>query len=114
MSEEKSDDSYKNSVRRFGALENLSDSENINRAWENNKENIKISAKQSPGLYKLKQHKQWSDEDCLRYFDKRKHAKIQWVQGPAQSNVDNVYNVRCEASRHFRNKKKKYLKDKID
>ena len=23
-------------------------------------------------------------------------------------------NVRCEASRHFRNKKKEYLKDKID
>jgi len=114
MSEEKSDDSYKNSVRRFGALENLSDSENINRAWENNKENIKISAKQSSGPCKLKQHKQWSDEDCLCYLDQMKHAKIQWVQGRKQSNVDNLYTVRCEASRHFRNKKKEYLKDKID
>ena len=33
---------------------------------------------------------------------------------PKQSNVSNQNNVRCEASRHFRNKKKEYLKAKID
>jgi len=30
---------------RFEALENLSDSQDINRAWENIKQNIKISNK---------------------------------------------------------------------
>jgi hypothetical protein len=30
------------------------------------------------------------------------------------NNVDNLNNVRCKASRHFRNKKKKYLKAKIE
>jgi hypothetical protein len=30
---------------RFAALENSNDSEDINRAWENIKENIKTSAK---------------------------------------------------------------------
>ena len=35
---------------RFLALENLNDSEDINRAWENNKEHIKTSAKYSLGL----------------------------------------------------------------
>jgi hypothetical protein len=43
-----------------------------------------------------------------------KHAKIQWVQDPKQSNVDNLHNARCKASGHFRNKKKEYLKDKIE
>ena len=38
------------------ALENLSTSEGISRFWENIKENIKTSAKESLGLYKLKQH----------------------------------------------------------
>ena len=38
---------------------------------------------------------------------------MQWVQDPSQSNVNNLNNVRCEASRHSRNKKKKYLKTKI-
>jgi len=28
--------------------------------------------------------------------------------------MDYLNNVRCKASRHFRNKKKNYLKDKID
>ena len=38
---------------------------------------------------------------------------MQGVQDPSQSNVDNPNNVRCEASRHFRNKKKAYLKVEI-
>ena len=39
---------------------------------------------------------------------------MQWLQDPDQSNVDNLNNVICEASKHFRNKKKEYLKNEID
>jgi len=39
---------------------------------------------------------------------------MQWMQDPSQSNVDNLNNVRCDASRHFRKKKKAYLKAKIE
>jgi len=39
---------------------------------------------------------------------------MQWLQDPNQSNVDNLNNVRREASRHFSNKKKEFLKAKID
>ena len=39
---------------------------------------------------------------------------MRWVQDPRQSNVDNLNNVIREASRHFRNKKKAYLKAKIE
>jgi hypothetical protein len=38
-------------------LEDLEGDEDINRAWENIKENIKTSAKESIGLHELKQHK---------------------------------------------------------
>jgi len=37
-----------------------------------------------------------------------------WIQDPSQSSVDNLNNVRREASRHFRNKKRAYLKAKIE
>jgi len=37
-----------------------------------------------------------------------------WLQDPSQSNVDSLNNVRCEASGHFRNKKKEYLIAKIE
>jgi len=39
---------------------------------------------------------------------------MQWVQDPSQSNVDNLNKVRCDVSRHFRNKKKAYLRAKIE
>jgi len=37
-----------------------------------------------------------------------------WVNDPCQSNVHNLNVVRREVSRHFRNKKKKYLIAKIE
>jgi len=39
---------------------------------------------------------------------------MQWVQDPSQSSVNNLNTVRCEASRHFRNKRRAYLKAKIE
>ena len=41
----------------LAALENLNDSEDIHRAWENIKENTQISAIGSLGLYELKLYK---------------------------------------------------------
>jgi predicted DNA-binding protein YlxM (UPF0122 family) len=45
--------------------------------------------------------------------DQRKQAKIRWLQDTNQSNVGNLNNVRREASRHCRKKKKEYLRGKI-
>jgi hypothetical protein len=44
-------------TNRFAALENFDDNVDMNRAWENIRENIKISAKSSLGHYELQQHK---------------------------------------------------------
>ena len=103
-----------NISNRSEDLDNSNDSEDINRASKSTKENIKTSAKESLGLYELKQHKSLYDEECLGFLDQRKQAKMQWLQDPSQSNVDNINTVGREASRHFRGKKKKeYLKTKI-
>jgi len=67
---------YKIEIKnRFASLENSSDVEDINRAWENIKDNIKPQLKTSLGLHEKKQ------------------AKMQWVQDPSQSNVDILNNV---------------------
>jgi hypothetical protein len=70
--------------------------------------------KESLGLRELKRHKLWFGEGCVGFLDQRKQARMQWIQDPSRSNVDNLNNVRREASRHFRNKKKAYLKAKIE
>jgi hypothetical protein len=62
----------------------------------------------------LKQHKPWFDEECFSFLDQRKQAKMQWIPDPSKSNVDNMNNVRRDASRHFRNKNKAYLKAKLE
>ena len=91
-------------------MENLNDSEGINRTWEN----IRTSTKESLVVYELKQHKPLFGEECSHFLDQTKQAKMRWLQHPNQSNVGNQNNVRCEAGRHFRNKRKEYLKVEID
>jgi len=56
-------------------LENLNDDADVSRTWENIKENIKTSAKESLGLHELKQHKPWFDEECLGFLVQTKRAK---------------------------------------
>jgi hypothetical protein len=36
---------------------------------------------------------------------------LQWLQDPSDINGDNVNNIIRETSRHFRNKKREYLKE---
>jgi hypothetical protein len=85
-------------------LEDLDAEVEINSAWETIRENIKMSAKESPGFYEPKQHNPWFDEGCSELSDQRKQAKLQWLQDPSEINGDNLNNVRRQASRHFRNK----------
>jgi hypothetical protein len=47
----------------------------------------------------------------LKTIDQRKQAKLQWLQDPSQINGNNLNNISREASRHFRNKKREYLKE---
>jgi predicted metal-dependent hydrolase len=50
----------------------------------------------------------------LKIIRQTKEAKLQWLQDPREINVNNPNNIKRETSRHFRNKKREYLKDKID
>jgi hypothetical protein len=74
---------------------------------------MRISAKDSIRLGESKSYKPWFDEECLKLVDRRKQAKLQWLQDPSIVNEDNLRNVRRDASSRFRNKKRKYLEGKI-
>jgi hypothetical protein len=77
------------------------------------RENITISAKESLGYFELTKHKPLFDEGCSKLLDQRKRAKLQWLQDPSEINGDNLNNVRCEASRYFRNKKRDIRKTEL-
>jgi hypothetical protein len=99
---------------RFAALESLDKSFDINNAWESIRENIKPSSKEKLGYQNLKHNKPWFDYECSKLIDQRKQAKLQWLQNLNQINANNVQNLRRETSRTFRNKKREYMKGKIN
>jgi hypothetical protein len=97
---------YQVTIRnKFAALENFEDSGDINRTWDNISENIKISAQESLGYCEPKGHKPWFDEECSKLVDRRKQAKLRWLQDPSEANEDDLSYVRREARRHFKKKK---------
>jgi hypothetical protein len=77
-------------------------------------ESIKLSAKESLGYNESKKHKPRFDEGCSKLLDQRKQAKMRWLQDPSEINGDNLNNAKREARRHFRNKTREYLKNKIN
>jgi hypothetical protein len=54
-------------------------------------------------------HKPWFDEGCSKLLDQKEQTKFQWLQDPNEISDDNLINVK-----YFRNKKREYLKDKIN
>jgi hypothetical protein len=107
LNDEEVKEQYQVTIKNnVAALENLDDNGDINRGWETIRENIRISVKQSIGFCESKSYKPWFDEECLKLVDRRKQAKLQWLQDPSIVNGDNLHNVRREASRRFRNKKR--------
>ena len=85
-------------------MENLNGDENVNGVRENIKENIKTLARGSLGLHEWKKHQPWFNQECVDFLDQPKQTKMQWIQNPSERNVDNLKNVRRNASRYFRNK----------
>jgi hypothetical protein len=98
---------------KFAVLENVEDNGDINRPWDS-RGNIKILAQESLGYCESKHRKPWFDEECSQLVDRRKQAKLEWKQDRSEANEDNLSDIRREASRHFRNKKREYLKNKIN
>ena len=60
----------------FAALENSDDDEDVNRNWENIKENIRNPAKESLGLDEFQENKPWFYEECLGILDQRNGLKF--------------------------------------
>jgi hypothetical protein len=84
-----------NSVRsqsktRISSLESLDDSGDINRVWDIIRENTNISAKESIGRCEAKHRKPRFDEECSKFVDRRKRAKLQWLQDPGVVSEDNT------------------------
>jgi hypothetical protein len=115
FNEEEAKKQYKVTIKnKFAALKNLDDNGDINRAWNTIKEDIKILTKEIIGLCESKHLKPWFYEDCLKLADRRKQGKLHGLQDTSEVSEDNLSNVGREASKHFRDKKREYLKDKIN
>ncbi|KAJ4426281.1 hypothetical protein ANN_27093 [Periplaneta americana] len=102
---------------RFAVLASSDEDEeelDVNSIWENIRDNIKIAAEQSIGYYETKKKKPWFDKDCCMVVERKKQAKFKFLRDPVEANRDNYFNKSREANRRLRNKKRDYLKEKLN
>ncbi|KAJ4441455.1 hypothetical protein ANN_11310, partial [Periplaneta americana] len=95
------------------ADEEVKEELNVNSAWKSIGD-IKISAEQSIGYYETKKKKPLFDEDCCVIVERRKQAKLKFLQNALEANRDNYFSEQLETSRTLRNKKRDYFKEELD
>jgi hypothetical protein len=61
-------------TEKFAAMENLDDNLDINRAWGNIRENIKILAQENLGYCETRHCKSWFDEEYTILVRRRKEV----------------------------------------
>ncbi|KAJ4444092.1 hypothetical protein ANN_05881 [Periplaneta americana] len=98
-----------NRFATLGSFDEVEKELDVNSVWQNIRDSIKIAAEQSIGYYETKKKKPWFDEDCCMVVERRKQAKLKFLQDSVDENRSNYFNERREASRTLRNKKKERL-----
>jgi hypothetical protein len=101
-------------LKKFDDIENLDEGLGINSTWGSIRDSVNTSAKENLGYNRLKYNEPWFDDEYSKLIDQEKQATLQLLQNPSQINGDNLQNFRHETNRTFRNKKREYLKDKIN
>jgi hypothetical protein len=61
----------------------------FSRTWDSVRQNIGVSAQKCLGYCESKYRKTWFDEVCSKIADRRKQAKLQWLQDPSEVNENN-------------------------
>ena len=72
---------------RFDALRTSNEDAgdvDINDTWENIIDKIKVAARESICYYEVKKKKPWFDDDCSNVVERRKQAKLKFLQDPTQ------------------------------
>jgi hypothetical protein len=93
-------------------LKEIDKSFSFNSSWEI-LEKISRTAEDNVGYHRLKRNKSWFENEFSKLVDKRKQAKLKWLQNPKQISGENLQNFRRDTSRIFRKKGKGILQMQI-
>jgi len=91
-------------------LDNLHDSEDIIRPWENNEEDIQVSSNDSLVCMNADSINCGLMTNVHNFRESR--LKVQWLQGPNKRNVNNLNTVRREVGKYV-GKNREYLEAEI-
>jgi hypothetical protein len=100
-------------ANRFSTLKALYISRVYDR-WVRIKDSIKASAKEKVGILETHRNKPWFDQECSELANKRKQAKLLWLQNPNDQTAKDFANIVQDTCRTFKKKKCDCMKAKVN
>ena len=85
----------------FQALEGLEIS-SVDDTWVKIRDSIKVSAKEKVWVFETNRNKPWFDQECSELANKRKQAKLIWLQNPNDQTAEDFRNVRRDTCKMFK------------
>jgi len=103
-------------TNKFAALKEINESDDnaVDKQWENVRDAIVKSAEVTVGFCKRHKNKPWFDEECVKIVKVRNEARIAWLTQNMAETRNKFLNIRQAAHNLFKNKKRQYLKRKIE
>ena len=88
-------------TNRFSVLEGLEIS-NVDDTWVKIRDSIKSSTEEKVGIFETHRNKSWFDPKCSELANKRKQAKLLWLQNSNGLTVEDLTNIRHDTCRTLR------------
>jgi Reverse transcriptase (RNA-dependent DNA polymerase)/Endonuclease/Exonuclease/phosphatase family len=95
-------------------LEKESEREEVGEEWNRLKEVITKASGKVLGRKQLKQGNQWFDNECEALIKRKREARIKWMRTNEPQEYENYKQIRKEGNNMFKNKKSKWIEDKMD
>ena len=99
----------------YGKLkeENKNENENIDERWNKLRNTITEAAELVIQRQGKPERNEWWDDDCKKIMDEKNEARKKFLQMKTRASQDCYKNKRKEANKTCRNKKKKWLNDRL-
>ena len=91
-------------ANRFSVLEGLEIS-SVNDTWVKIRNSIKAYTEKKVGILETHRNKSQFNQECSGLANKRKQAKLLWLQNQNDQTAEDLTNIRRDTCRTFSNKK---------
>ena len=100
---------YTNKLKRIEEEE-----ENTQEGWEKIKTSIEKAAEEVIGWKTIKKRNNWFDLDCKNIIERKRKERLNWIRNGKSDDREKYNEIRRQCNKTLREKKKRWINDKLN